>query len=121
MVTSLSNFSTRQDETALQNMDPWPVKGMRFYIFILGFLKTCFVPRELHWNFKFRKSAGKRDEKCVHEVGTKPIAGVSCPVYGHEVEPGVVNPQNLAWFMARFYERGDFGLESGTTFMDTCV
>ena len=57
MLSSLINFPVRQDASALQNMDPQPVKGMSFYMCMMGFYRTMFVPSDMSWTYKFRAQA----------------------------------------------------------------
>ena len=53
MLSSLINFSARQDNSALQNMDPQPVKAMSFYMcMLLGFYRTKDVPNISYWDFR---------------------------------------------------------------------
>ena len=57
MLSSLINFPVRQDASALQNMDPQPVKGMSFYMCMMGFYRTMFIPSDMSWTYKFHAQA----------------------------------------------------------------
>ena len=65
MLSPLINFPARQDACALQNMDPQPVKAMSFYMCIMGFYRTMFVPSDMYWTYKFRTqvAATSNDER----------------------------------------------------------
>lgn len=70
MLSSLINFSARQDASVLQNMDRQPVKAMKFYREMLD--------NNYYWNSKFNDRSGSEssvedpeDENCVEEGQSK--------------------------------------------------
>ena len=91
MLSSLINFSARQDDSALQNIDPHPVKGMVFYLYMLGFYKTLCLSSDMRWNFIFLSETRKKLAERMREAECEPvleIAGVSCLVYSHRLQAG---------------------------------
>ena len=82
MVSSLINFSARQDNSALQNMDTQPVKAVWFY-------NTVLRKFDFYWCRVFSDSneeiaKGNGDERVFEGKTDVVMAGITCPVYVHD-------------------------------------
>ena len=138
MLSSLNNFSTRQDASALKGLSSHPVKVMRFYHSMLTY--------QDYWQTELVDQGGqdKEDEdesedeseddsdddsESAKEADSKPdqetdegmpdleMAGVSCPVSGQLVEASERYPDAVQSYLDRV--TAPYGFHNDQTFVDS--
>lgn len=114
MLSSLINFSTRQEQLSLKNIDSKPVKTMNFYQNMLRFF---------HWNATLlrRIDAGKSAKKIIAQSKQEvEMAGVRYPVYGQQLEVGALEGYDrLPFYLARI--SNEYGFHNDHVTMDTVL
>ena len=134
MLSSLNNFSARQDASALKSLSSHPVKVMRFY--------HSMLTNEYYWQTELVDQGGqdKEDEddsedesedesESAKEADSKPdqetdegmpdleMAGVSCPVSGLLVEASERYPNAVQNYLDRVTD--PYGYHNDQTFVDS--
>ena len=115
MLSSLINFSIRQNKVALKNMDSNPVKIMDFY-------KSMFL--HFYWYKTLTRivEEGSHTERVVKGKKDLELAGVVCPVHSEQLEAGAGGRERA--YRAASYQRranNSHGFHNDHVSMDKCL
>ena len=107
MLSSLTNFSARQDDIALKSMDSNPVKVVSFYRMVM---------HDYYWHRKINqpKESDEPDQEDQEGCTVIEIAGVNAPVLGRLL--GTSIEENSTVYLGNQDDDGNEAI-----FMEPCV